>query len=162
MVLYYRQGAILGTYSIIWCDFVSDGAVLLCSQSFWCSGEIGSKPGVLGREARSVCRNLPAHTGRSRVQVQTKHFSQTLNNEWTFIICLLLFLQRNTKGGSADVEKQWKPAGWVHHSHYEEMGQRQPSCSLISKHTMTLLPHDNGRIICHFLEHIYFCKINTI
>lgn len=32
----------------------------------------------------------------------------------------------------------------------------------IGQHTLTLLPDDDGGIICPFLEHFYFCKINTI
>lgn len=47
-----------------------DGTILLCSQSFWCTGETGPWLRLLGRQERSLCWRLPAYTGKQRTQVR--------------------------------------------------------------------------------------------
>lgn len=48
---------------------VSDGPVLLCGQSLWCTGETGPGLQLLGGQKRGMCWHLPAHTGKQGVQV---------------------------------------------------------------------------------------------
>lgn len=48
---------------------VSDGPVLLCGQSLWCTGETGPGVQLLGGQKRGMCWHLPAHTGKQGVQV---------------------------------------------------------------------------------------------
>ena len=53
-------------------SFSADGPVLLCSKSFWCSGEAGPKSWVLGGKARCVCGNISADHSRTWAKVSRR------------------------------------------------------------------------------------------
>lgn len=48
---------------------VSDGPVLLCGQSLWCTGEIGPGLQLLGRQEGGVRRCFSTHLSKQGVQV---------------------------------------------------------------------------------------------
>nr|XP_046167806.1 intraflagellar transport protein 56-like isoform X2 [Oncorhynchus gorbuscha]XP_046167807.1 intraflagellar transport protein 56-like isoform X2 [Oncorhynchus gorbuscha] len=88
---------------------------------------------LLGGQERGLCRNLPAHTGRQRVE-------------------------GNLEGGAAPVEEHTEPPGGVHYQSSEEMGQRQQGSSDIAMSYNVLNSHNTLTTCCYYIIYVvYMC-----